>query len=300
MLVPPPLHPGARVRVVAPSSPFDHALVRRGIAWLGERYHVEFDPRIFGAPGLLAGSDERRLSELNSALADPGLAAVVAARGGYGLTRIVPGIDLASLRLSPKWVVGFSDVTALHLEVARAGIVSLHAHNVAGLGRASAVRRKEWLDAVETPSAPRCLDGLTAWRSGTASGPLSGGNLTLLFAAAASGRLTFPTGAIVFLEDVGEASYRVDRMVTALVQSGAFDQVSGLVVGTFTDCSAGQHGVDVYDVLHERLLRTGVPVYAGLPVGHGLDNAPLPLGAPARLGDDALWLNPARAGPSVE
>jgi muramoyltetrapeptide carboxypeptidase len=294
VLWPPPLRPGARVRVVAPSSPFDHALVRRGMAWLGERYRVEFDPRIFGPPGLFAGSDERRLAELNAALCDPALAAVVAARGGYGLTRIVHAIDIAALEAAPKWIVGFSDITALHLEATRAGVVSLNAHNAAGLGRGWTPRREEWRRALEEPLAPRRFGALEAWRSGSAEGPLVGGNLTLLFVAQASGRLALPDGAIVLLEDVGEPSYRVDRMLTALLVSGALDRAAGCVVGSFTDCSPGRHGIEVHDVLRERLLRLGVPVYAGLPVGHGRDNSPLPLGAPARLGDDGLWINPPR------
>lgn len=292
MLVPPPLRPGARVRVVAPSSPFDHALVRRGIAWLAERYRVEFDPAIFGPPGLLAGSDAERLADLNVALGDANLGAILAARGGYGLTRIVPCIDIAALCRHPKWIVGFSDITALHLEALRVGVVSMHAHNVAGLGRASAARRQEWLAALEAPESPRLFGGLVAWRGGTASGPLAGGNLTLLFTSAASGRLRLPANAIVFLEDVGEASYRIDRMVTALLHAGVFDHVSAIIVGAFTDCPLGRYGLDVYDVLRERLLCTGLPVYAGLPVGHGLENAPLPLGAPARLDGGALLVNP--------
>src|SRR5690606_10273531 len=135
---PPPLRPGDRVRIIAPSGPFDRALLLRGAGWLAERYRVEFDGGIFSRQGFLAGSDARRLGELDAALRTPELGAVISARGGYGLSRIVYQADLAALRRYPKWIVGFSDVTALHLEASRVGVMSMHAHNAAGLGRADA------------------------------------------------------------------------------------------------------------------------------------------------------------------
>jgi len=145
--------------VVAPSSPFDHTLVRCGIAWLGTRYRVRFDPGLFGRDGFLAGSDERRLAELNQALADGETHAIVAARGGYGLGRIAPDLRLDALVERPKWIVGFSDLTALHLEAVRAGVMSLHAHNVAGLGRGDAAARHAWSSALEGPQPHRFFKG---------------------------------------------------------------------------------------------------------------------------------------------
>jgi muramoyltetrapeptide carboxypeptidase len=269
--------------VVAPSSPFDHTLVRCGIAWLGTRYRVRFDPGLFGRDGFLAGSDARRLAELNQALGDAETDAIVAARGGYGLGRIVPSLHLEALVERPKWIVGFSDLTALHLEAARAGVMSLHAHNVAGLGRGDAATRHAWSSALEGPSAPRSFDGLAVYHAGEGAGVLVGGNLTVLFAAHAAGRLRLPPGAILLLEDVSETSYRIDRMLTALLQSGALADLSGIVLGEFTDCSAGRYSVPTEAVLRERLSSLGVPVLGGLPVGHGRHNAPLILGAPARL-----------------
>ena len=186
-IVPPALHAGSRVRVIAPSGPFDRTLVLRGIGFLAERYRVEFDWSLFDRQGMFAGTDQRRLDELNAALVDPGIAGVVAARGGYGLTRILPRANLALLRKRPRWLVGFSDATALHVEATRLGIVSLHAHNVTGLGRGDAVAREEWVAALEQPTARRTYPNLETWTSGEAQGPLVGGNLTLLFTCAAAG-----------------------------------------------------------------------------------------------------------------
>jgi muramoyltetrapeptide carboxypeptidase len=283
VLVPPPLRPGDTVRIIAPSGPFDAALVWRGIGWLSSRYHVQFDRRIFERQGYLAGPDAHRLAELNSALACPTARAIIAARGGYGLGRIVGDARLDALREHPKWLVGFSDITALHVELNARGIASLHAHNVAGIGRGDAPGRELWLGALEASDRPRILPGLACWHPGRARGPILGGNLTVLFSSIAAGRVRLPEGAILVLEDVGEAPYRIDRMLTALIAGEALRPVAGLVLGEFTDCAPGRHGVTAAEVLRERLVPLGLPLAAGLPVGHGRHNLPIHLGFDATL-----------------
>lgn len=290
MITPPALRPGDTIHVVAPSSPFDRTLVLRGMGWLGERYHVRWDPTLFDRSGFLAGSDERRERELCSALAAPDVRAIVAARGGYGLTRIAHRIDFTRLRASPRWIVGFSDITALHVEAARVGVASIHGENVAGLGRGDAHARSEWITALEAPCVPRTLGGTDSWRGGSAEGLLTGGNLTLLFTCAAAGRLALPDDCILALEDVSETAYRVDRMLHALIAGGALRKVSGIALGDFEDCGAGRHGVPVESVLRDGLSRLGVPVVAGLPFGHGRRNAPLSFGRKARLDADRCEL----------
>lgn len=288
-LVPKALRPGDRIRVVAPSSPFDRTLFFRGVGWLGERYRVELGQHVLERNGFLAGDDAARLADLNAALEAPDVAAIVVARGGYGAGRIAHLANWAAFRAAPKWLVGFSDTTLLHLEAQRVGVCSLHAENAAGLGRADDAARCAWLTALETPSAPRSLAGTRWIRSGAAEGPLVGGNLTLLFAAQAAGRLALPAGSILAIEDVTEASYRVDRMLSALFVSGAFSGLAGVIVGDFTDCSAGPHGVPIEAVLEERLATLGVPVLAGVGFGHGRPNAALPFGLGARI--DGATLN---------
>lgn len=286
LVIPPPLRPGATVRVIAPASPFDRTLALCGIAFLGERYRVQFDWSIFERDGFLAGSDERRRRELAEALAAPEVSAVIAARGGYGITRIASDVDFTALRSAPKWLVGFSDVTALHVEAQAVGVASLHAHHAAGLGRGDFHARKRWLDALEQPLAVRELRGQPL-RGGVARGPLFGGNLTVLFTCAVTGRLRFPPGSILVIEDVTEASYRVDRMLSALRLGGHLRGVAGVAVGTFTDCPPGPHGVPVQQVLERELGALGVPVLGGLPFGHELPNEPLLLGVPALLDADS-------------
>jgi muramoyltetrapeptide carboxypeptidase len=270
------------VAVIAPSGPFDRTLVFRGLACLRERYELVFDRRIFERTGYLAGTDERRLAELDARLRDPTLHAVIAARGGYGLTRIAHRADFPALRGAPKWLVGFSDATVLHLEALRVGVASLHAHNVAGLGRGDDDARRAFCDALERPTALRALDGLVCVRPGVARGPLVAANLTLLFTAAAAGRLRLPSGALLALEDVTEQAYRVDRMVTALRTGGHLDGIAGVALGEFTDCGPS-HGVSVDEALRACLGDLGVPVASGLRFGHGRYNEPLPVGLTAEL-----------------
>ncbi|HEY3499526.1 MAG TPA: LD-carboxypeptidase [Polyangiaceae bacterium] len=281
-VLPPPLRPGARVAVIAPSSPFDRTLVFRGLGWLAGRYRLEWNGSMFDRRGYLAGSDERRLGELDRCLEDPGLSAVITARGGYGLTRIAERANWAALARHPKWLVGFSDATLLHLFALRAGVASLHGQNVAGLGRGDAHGRERFCASLENPDAARTISGLSAWVKGSARGPLAGGNLTLLESCLSTGRLWLPPGAILALEDVTEQAYRVDRMLSALFAAGVADRIAGVVVGDFTDCPPSR-GVPVMDVLRERLSTLRVPVLAGLRFGHGVWNEPLVIGKSATI-----------------
>ncbi|HEX4475424.1 MAG TPA: LD-carboxypeptidase [Polyangiaceae bacterium] len=283
MIIAPALKPGDPIRVVSPSGPFDPELVARGVAWLGERFEVRPGDAPLERQGYLAAPDELRLAELNAALRDRDARAVVATRGGYGLNRIAHAVDARALRESPKWIVGFSDVTALHVEALRAGVASLHADNVAGLGRGDDRSRASWLSALEHPLASRRMADLEIWRSGVATGPVVGGNLTVLFTCFAAGRLEIPRGAVLLLEDVGEAPYRLDRMLSGLLVGGALDGVAAVLVGDFVDSEPGRYGVPASEVLRERLGELKVPLLAGLPVGHGRINEPVHLGLPVRV-----------------
>ena len=192
VIIPPALRPGDLVAVVAPSGPADEVLVWRGLGWLAGRYRLRYDRGVLARAGYLAGSDARRCEELCAAFADPEVRAVLAARGGYGLSRFAHQLDWAAFAASPRWIVGFSDVTALHVEAARAGVASVHGPNVTGVGRSNARARASLLAALEEPLAPRAYDRLRVLHEGAAEGPLFGGNLTMLHACAAAGRLQAP------------------------------------------------------------------------------------------------------------
>lgn len=280
-IVPKAIGPGSHLRLIAPSGPFDRTLFLRGLGWLSERYRVTFEPGIFARNGFLAGSDERRKQELEIALRDPSVEAIVAARGGHGLLRIVDRVSWSQLLVSPKWLVGFSDITALHCEAWRLGIASLHAAMVGGLGRGDAVARSQWIQALEQPKRPRVLVGNGVVR-GQATGPLVGGNLTVLTMMAAAGRLRLPEGCILALEDISESSYSVDRMLVALRLGGHLDPVAGFAVGEFLNCGEGLFKVPIRQVLLEQL-GSDKPLVFDLPFGHGRAVCPLTLGTNAQL-----------------
>lgn len=276
------LFPGARVRLVAPSGVFDRERFERGAERLAARYDVAYDESIFTRTGYLAGDDRRRARELADAIDDPYCQAIVCARGGYGAMRVVPSLPIAQLARAPKLLVGFSDITALHVAWQRARVTSVHGAMVAGLEALEAQTFDRWVRCLEGAPLPP-VEGLETVVAGKARGVLVGGNLSILHALEGTPYSAHAIQRIVFLEDVGEAPYRVDRMLTTLRLSGFFDGVQGIVLGAFTQSEPGPHGVEVAQVLSERLGDLGVPVVRGLPAGHVPDNLEIPLGVEVSL-----------------
>lgn len=261
------LRPGGHLRVIAPSSPFDREPFDRGVARLRERYSVTYDEGIFTRDGFLAGSDARRLDELHAALADSSVDVIACGRGGYGAMRLLPSIDLALVRRAGKLLVGFSDVTALHAVWQKVGLRSLHASMVAGLGRTTEARVARWTRAVEG-HVPFTGHGAAVRTRGRVTAPLVGGNLAVL--AALSGTPFSPPvdGCVLLIEDVTEAPYRIDRMLTTLRLAGVFERVAGVLIGDFTRCAPGPDGRTVDDVLRDRLGDLPIPVVGIVPIGH--------------------------------
>lgn len=287
MMAPPPLRPGSTVAIVAPASPFDREELFRGLAWLGTRYRLRVSTGIFARDGYLAGDDRRRAAELEAALRDPTLDAIICARGGYGVTRLLDKIAWDETK--PKWIVGFSDITAIHLELQARNICSIHGPNVTGLGRRiTPHERLSLIDALEHRSpAPWRLERL---HEGDAEGPLVGGNLALVEAMASAGRLHLPEGAILALEEVTERPYRVDRMLTSLRLAGIFDRASAVVFGSFTQCDPGPDGVTIQNVLTRLAEEIRKPIALNAPFGHGTPNRAFVLGQRATLaGPSLVW-----------
>ncbi|MGH7282817.1 MAG: S66 peptidase family protein [Polyangiaceae bacterium] len=279
LTMPAPLRPGDTLAVVAPSSPFGLRDFWQGLAWLRDRYRIVASPGVLDRKGYLAGSDERRRGELVRAMTDPDVRAIIAARGGYGATRILADLPWDRVTASPRWIVGFSDVTALHVKANALGIASVHGPHVTGLGRALPETRAAFLRALERPAASHEWRNLVTLQEGRARGVICGGNLSLLHALAASGDLSFPADAIVAIEDVTEGPYRVDRMLTSLISGGHFSRARAIVFGGFTQCDPGPDGVTIDEVLRERTASLKVPVLAGAPFGHEDRNLAFVLGA---------------------
>jgi muramoyltetrapeptide carboxypeptidase len=277
----PALRPGDPVVAVAPASSFDRASFEAGVEIVARRYEVHYDPGVLTRHRYLAGSDERRLSELAAALADGGSRAVFCARGGYGMTRLLPRLE--GIAPAAKPVIGFSDITALHQLLQRQRLVSIHGPVLTQLPRLAAGTHARLFQLLESEAPAADLTGAETYVDGTAEGPLLGGNLSVLTRLLGTPFLAPLEGAILLLEDVGERPYRLDRMWTHLALAGVFRQVRGIVLGDFTGCEEKDAEFSSADVLRELAEETGLPCVAGFPVGHGAQNQPVPLGVRVRL-----------------
>jgi muramoyltetrapeptide carboxypeptidase len=285
------LSPGDRIAVIAPASGFDRDAFEAGLALLAARYTPEYGAGLFSRHRYLAGDDARRRAELMAALADPGIRGVFCARGGYGATRLLGSLLQEVPPGPPKPLVGFSDITALHLWLAAQGRVSIHGPVLTQLGRLPALTHERLFALLESraPAAP--LSGTETYVGGCAEGRLLGGNLSVLSRVIGTPFMPALEGAVLLLEDQGERPYRLDRMWTHLTLAGVFRRVKGIVLGTFTQCEEPGAPYSSAEVLRELACASGVPCAAGFPIGHGDANQPVALGVRVRLDADARRLS---------
>ncbi len=286
-----PVRAGGHLRIVAPSGPFDRERFEAGVTWLRDRYLVSYSDAIHSRSGYFAGPDERRLFELNEAVHDDTVDAILCARGGYGATRILPGIDRAAVRRANKMIIGFSDVTALHAVWAGAGVRSIHAPMAASLALAPPEIRQAWVESVENQTE------LSRWELQALSlldhpvaGRFFGGNLAVLHALVGTPYAPPLDGVILFLEDVGERPYRIDRMLTTLDQAGWFVPIAGVVLGSFTQGDPAPDGVSIDDVFAHHFAGRPFPVLRGFPAGHIEENQPIGFGTRAVIEGPVLHL----------
>jgi len=284
------LRPQDRVAVIAPASAFERGPFDAGLALLDARYRTEYGNGLFERRRYLAGSDDRRLAELHAALTDPGIRAVFCARGGYGATRLLRQLAASAPAGAPKPLIGFSDITALHLWLQAYGRISIHGPVLTQLPRLSSATCTRLFDLLESVRPAPPLAGTATYVGGVAEGPLLGGNLSVFTRLLGTPYLPALDGAILLLEDQGERPYRLDRMWTHLQLAGVFERVRGIALGSFTACE--ERGADYTsdEVLRELATSTGLPCAAGLPIGHGDVNEPVPLGVRVRLDADAARL----------
>lgn len=285
------LRPGSLVDVVAPASAFDREGFLRGVAALESfGFRVRYRPDVFDRTGFLAGDDARRLAELVEAIEAPDSDALWCARGGYGVTRLVERIPVASIARAGKLLVGFSDITALHALWLRAGVPSVHGSMVARLAAEPAPVQERIRTIVQLGRAtPIAGEPLVR---GRATGVLSGGNLAILAALCGTSAQPDLSGRIAFVEDVGERPYRLDRMFVQCRQAGLFKGIAGLALGEFTDCEEKDGSSTSAQVLEEHAHALGVPAIRALPCGHGSINLALPFGVPVAIDGHAGTLAP--------
>jgi muramoyltetrapeptide carboxypeptidase len=279
------IRPGARIAIAAPAGPVDPQALASGRTAL-ERLGFETVVRddLLDRDGYLAGSDERRAAELMEFIRDPGIDAILCARGGYGCHRIIDALDAKAFRDAAKPLVGYSDITTLLLwQRKRAGLLGFHG---------PMLEKKDSLDGEAGSALVRALQGTgplprhvgQTLVPGWAEGRLVGGSLTVCVASLGTPWEIDTRGAILMLEDITELPYRIDRMLQQLRQAGKLERVTGIALGDFTDCEDERYPEWTTRRLFEDTLGSlGVPVVVGLPFGHGAENRPWPFAGRAAL-----------------
>ncbi len=305
------LRPGDTIGVVVPASPIDPERIERAFGRVRDLgYQLKTYGDIYRRTGYLAGDDDTRAAELMAAFADPQTSAVWCARGGYGVTRLLNRIDFDTIRHNPKTFVGFSDITLLHVAIQqRAQLITFHGPNLQdGFGKPepmpSATATTLWQMVSASPSIPtdslsQPLAGLAqnspipydftnihpldlrTITPGIARGPLTGGNLAVFNSLLGTPFEPDTTGHILFLEDVSERAYRIDRYLSQLTLAGKLQSAAGILLGTFSydDDEPADTQEAVNEVLNHYCRPLGIPVLAGFPAGHAQYNLALPMGA---------------------
>lgn len=281
-IAPPALRRGDHIALIAPSGPLNSD-INTGIQWLKDAgLRVVCPTDIRRRQNYLAGTDDRRLKELHSCFSDENIKAIMAVRGGFGSARLLPLLDFELLKKNPKILLGFSDLTALLNAISsRTGLITWHGPMLSTIIRAGRPALDNCLMAL-TPRqpAPLKVKGLEILRPGQGAGRLMGGNLTTLVHLLATPYEPDWRQTILFIEDINEPAYRVDRLLTHLHQAGRLEQAAGLILGGFLNNDL-RSLADIELIWQRALELTGdrVPVWANFPVSHGADNVMLPVGA---------------------
>jgi muramoyltetrapeptide carboxypeptidase len=287
--VPPYLKPGDTIGIVCPSGYMPLEKVQTAISVLKE---WGFDVKVGVTVGLkynyFSGRDEERLEDLQQMMDDDSVKAILCARGGYGLSRIIDKLNFKTFRKNPKWIVGYSDITVLHAHIySNYKIVSLHSPMAAAFNDdeykneyVQSLRKALIGEKSEYSCKPHSFN-----RQGRTNGRLIGGNLSLLAHLTGTPSAFNPKNKILFLEDVGEYIYNIDRMLYQLKRSGMFDKLGGLIVGGFTEMkdTTIPFGQTIEEVIRDAVKEYNFPVCFGFPVSHTKENYALKIGVKYQL-----------------
>jgi muramoyltetrapeptide carboxypeptidase len=295
------LRPGDTIGLITPGSFAPEESVQRAISnatALGLK--VKLGMHLQAERGFIAGTDAQRLEDLHAMFADPDVKGVWCVRGGYGCTRLLPQLDFDLIRRNPKVFIGYSDITALLQAIfLETGLICFH--GPVGSSTLTPFTREQFVAVLMEAKSPHNIklsqEQLTqpdsafqpfVIKPGVVIAPLSGGNLSLLAAMAGTRHAFDFSGKLVFIEEVGERPYRVDRMLTTLLQSSNLDQAAGIALGLFTDChpKKDERSLSLKDTLLDRLGNLKMPIAYGLSFGHVSDNCTLPVGLAAKLDTD--------------
>lgn len=286
---PAPLVKGQTIGIVAPASKADETFVLKACDTITSWGFQVYMANHWLTPNsvYLSATDDQRLADLQHMLDNPDIQTIFCARGGYGTTRIIDRLRFDKFVRQPKWIVGFSDITALHLKLQRVGVESIHGcmpvqFHKAEYGQSIELLRK--LIIGESPS-PIIADGFSYNRKGTGAGRLIGGNLSLVVDALGTSTNPETEGKILVLEEVGEPLYKIDRMLMQLKRAGKLSHLAGLVIGQFTDTQPDKKPFDdtLEQIVLDKVRDLPYPVAFGFPIGHEAPNLPWPYSAMATL-----------------
>ena len=288
---PPYLNKGDTIGIVCPAGYMAMEKVTECIRVLQDEwgYNVKVGRTVGGdSPNYFSGSDEERLNDFQQMLDDDGVHAVLCARGGYGMGRIIDQVNFKKFKRQPKWIIGYSDITVLHAHLySNYYISSLHAPMAAAFNDAGYVNRyvQSLKSALDGKWAKYSCEPHELNRTGEAIGELIGGNLALLCNIVGTDSDIKTRGRILFIEDIGEYLYNVDRMFFQLKRSGKLSRIAGLIIGGFTDMKDTDRpfGKSVYELINDVVKEYKYPVCFNFPVSHGKENYALKIGAGYKL-----------------
>ena len=286
MIQPPFLQPGDTIYITAPAKAIEESVVLEAKKTLETwGLNVRVAPHCLGRAAYFSGTDAERLADFQHGLDDPSIKAILCARGGYGCVRIVEELDWTAFQQNPKWIVGFSDVTVFHQKINQLGVESIHGIMPLGFTEGS-MEAKETLHKAlfgesiileASPVKENCM--------GTAKGSLIGGNMTIIYSLIGTELSYTFKNKILFIEDIGEHIYKVDRMLHAFKLAGIFNQISGLILGGFTEMEDTDvpFGKTIEELVLEQVHNLDIPVAFNMPIGHIHDNRSLVVGRTVSL-----------------
>ncbi|MCB2201288.1 LD-carboxypeptidase [bacterium] len=287
MIKPPSLIKGDKIGLVAPARKIKPEEIEKSIHIIeSQGFTPVYDEKIFAAENQFAGIDQVRASTMQHSLDDPDVKAIFCVRGGYGSVRIIDLLNFDQFRKEPKWLVGYSDVSVFHSHINTVlNIQTLHASMPINFPENSEKALNGLFDVLKGTLPDYPIDSHDLNRNGSAEGVLTGGNLSVLYSL--MGSVSFPdvSGKILFLEDLDEYLYHVDRMMIALKRAGVFENLNALIVGGMTDMNDNKvpFGKTAYQIIKEAVSGYDYPVCFRVPAGHFNDNRPLIMGAKVKL-----------------
>lgn len=286
MIRPDFLQPGDTISIVSPAKAIEATHIDYARSFFESKgLKVITGEHAYGAHHYFSGTDPERMQDVQNAIDHPDVKAIICARGGYGCVRIVEQLQWANLLRQPKWVVGFSDITVFHHKIFDLGVESIHATMPLNYRENSPEAMDSLWQTLSTGTVSHHWQAHASNKTGTASGKLVGGNLSIVYSLIATPLAFDFEGAILFIEDVGEQVYHVDRMLQSMALAGILDRIGGLVVGGMTDMkeTAVPTGWTIEQLVLDQFRYRNIPIAFNAPVGHIDDNRALICGANAVL-----------------